>query len=685
MPQTPEDFVKITGASQDLRLIVAGYAGVAVQITGTWAATFEFEGSVDGHTFIGVQLVKASSGAIDTSTTTSGLWQGAVHGLRVFRVSCSAYTSGVANVSIKAALDAGGSGGGGGGGGIVTANQGDAGSEAWPVEFLDPQHVIVDNPGGGANFGDPFPSTGVAAGYEDSDGNMAPVVLDASGHLPVQLPPNAAEEAGGNLETTAVQTTAAAAVLGTTTDSTVQGNNTGTINARLRGISVIWNDVWDSVNHRINVFIQNSTLAVTQSGTWNIATVTLVTAVTSITNAVTVAQGTFANLKATITGNGTAGTADTGVVTIQGIAAMTPILVTPAANSAVNLAQVNGHTTLEGGTNGSQSVGGQLAHDAAAVAVFPALVGGFASAAAPSDVSADGDATKAWFLRNGAQASVLTAAGALIGGDAANGLDIDVTRMSALVAGSAVIGKVGVDQTTPGTTNNVNVDTATGAGATIGTAADAAVAAGAAGTLSAKLRSISRDLVANIVLAAGGNIIGKVGIDQTTPGTTDSVSVATAQGAGATIGVTTGTAVITDAAGTVQQYLRGIIKLAITAGGWLVTISTGKTLKTVSGSFTADTDVIAAVTSKRLKIYALSVFTFGTSATTITWKSNGTSGTELWRTTVQALASTRDGANIATSVPSWLFATVAGEKLTADTNTSDTISYSLSYWDDDAT
>ncbi len=40
-------------------------------------------------------------------------------------------------------------------------------------------------------------------------------------------------------------------------------------------------------------------------------------------------------------------------------------------------------------------------------------------------------------------------------GDTTNGLDVDVTRLPALVAGTAVIGKVGIDQTTPGTTNLV--------------------------------------------------------------------------------------------------------------------------------------------------------------------------------------------------------------------------------------
>jgi len=42
--------------------------------------------------------------------------------------------------------------------------------------------------------------------------------------------------------------------------------------------------------------------------------------------------------------------------------------------------------------------------------------------------------------------------------DTTNGLDVDVTRLPALVAGSALVGKVGIDQTTPGTTNAV-VDT----------------------------------------------------------------------------------------------------------------------------------------------------------------------------------------------------------------------------------
>jgi hypothetical protein len=73
------------------------------------------------------------------------------------------------------------------------------------------------------------------------------------------------------------------------------------------------------------------------------------------------------------------------------------------------------------------AITGNAAHDAVDGG-NPIKISGYASAAMPTNVSADGDRVNAWFLRNGAQATVVTAAGALIGGDATNGLDVDVTR-----------------------------------------------------------------------------------------------------------------------------------------------------------------------------------------------------------------------------------------------------------------
>lgn len=106
------------------------------------------------------------------------------------------------------------------------------------------------------------------------------------------------------------------------------------------------------------------------------------------------------------------------------------------------------------------------------------------------------------------------------------------------------------------------VTIADGADITEGAIADAVVAAGAAGTISAKLRRTTQgleDLKTGIVLASGTNvighvindasaavighvindagaaIIGKVGIDQTTPGTTNGVQVNAALPAGANV------------------------------------------------------------------------------------------------------------------------------------------------------
>lgn len=97
--------------------------------------------------------------------------------------------------------------------------------------------------------------------------------------------------------------------------------------------------------------------------------------------------------------------------------------------------------SLEEQTDGSFAprVAGTKDHDAVDDG-SPIKIGGYAKAAAPTNVSADADRVNAWFLLNGALATVVTAAGALIGGDATNGLDVDVTRVA---AGENHLGEVG--------------------------------------------------------------------------------------------------------------------------------------------------------------------------------------------------------------------------------------------------
>ena len=170
-----------------------------------------------------------------------------------------------------------------------------------------------------------------------------------------------------------------------------------------------------------------------------------------------------------VTDNGGSLTVDVGTALPAGTNAIGKL----AANSGVDIGDVD-ITSIAAGDNNIGNVDivslpastntlevvGDVAHDAA-IAGNPITVGGVASAAAPADVSADQDAVRAWYLRNGAQATVITAAGALIGGDATNGLDIDVTRLPALVAGTANIGDVDVLTIAAGDNNIGNVDIVT--------------------------------------------------------------------------------------------------------------------------------------------------------------------------------------------------------------------------------
>jgi len=136
-----------------------------------------------------------------------------------------------------------------------------------------------------------------------------------------------------------------------------------------------------------------------------------------------------------------------------------------AGAAAVNVQDGGNALTVDGtiavsAVSGTVQIIGELAHDAVS-GTNGVLISGYASAAAPANVSADGDVARAWVLRNGASAVNVTAAGALIGGDAANGLDVDVTRLPALVASSANIGDVDVLTIAAGDNNIGNVDIVT--------------------------------------------------------------------------------------------------------------------------------------------------------------------------------------------------------------------------------
>lgn len=176
-----------------------------------------------------------------------------------------------------------------------------------------------------------------AAAPTYGEGSRQPLSCDLSGSL------RSSASGGGGAVTVA---DGADVAQGTTTDAAKTDSTlSGTVIAWLKGLVKILSDVWDSVNHRLKVDGSGVTQPV--SGT------------------VTANAGTNLNTSALLTTTahdaafGIAGTADTQVRTVQGIAGMTKLLVTPdsvalPANQSVNVAQINGvATTMGNGVSGT--------------------------------------------------------------------------------------------------------------------------------------------------------------------------------------------------------------------------------------------------------------------------------------------------------------------------------------------
>lgn len=107
---------------------------------------------------------------------------------------------------------------------------------------------------------------------------------------------------------------------------------------------------------------------------------------------------------------------------------------------------------------------------------------------------------------------------------AGGGLKIDGSGTPLPISGTVAVTGAG-DASAANQTLQITEETAINT--VLGLISDAIVAAGATGSVSAKLRRVTQgleDLKTLIVLAAGSAIIGKVGIDQTTPGTTNNVT-----------------------------------------------------------------------------------------------------------------------------------------------------------------
>lgn len=342
----------------------------------------------------------------------------------------------------------GGSGSGSGGGltntelraspvpvsGTVTANQGTAaaGTGAWPVTVTNTANTVV-KPGdavndairvnvvaGGAaggtssSFGAAVPATGTAAGASDGTNMQLPRVFDGDTGAGTQY------VSGSILRKSASGGTVEA---GTSTDP-LRVDPTGSTTQPVSG-----------------------TVAATQSGGWSVTA----NAGTNLNTSALVLESTFGRAQ------GSATAAQTGPL-IQGA-------VTTGAPSYTT-AQTSPFSLTTGGSlrvaittspvptaeQGTPNVQGAAAHDAT-VSGNPLLMGGYASAAAPTDVSADADAVRAWFLRNGAQATQLTFAGGLAA-TGSGAVGATVQRVELTNNGTGIVNQGGTWTVQPGNTQN---------------------------------------------------------------------------------------------------------------------------------------------------------------------------------------------------------------------------------------
>lgn len=119
------------------------------------------------------------------------------------------------------------------------------------------------------------------------------------------------------------------------------------------------------------------------------------------------------------------------------------------------------------------------------------------------------------------------------------------------------------------------------------------------------------------------------------------------------------------------------------AGTQRVVLAACKSVKTVVGSINSNTNIVALVAAKKIKVTAYSIMTAYSAGTIAPIFTDGSGGTTLWQFLLQAISGSISGANLAKSSPDCLFATSAGNPLYLNPN-GQTVTYSISYFDDDA-
>lgn len=240
------------------------------------------------------------------------------------------------------------------------------------LEITCPDGTCTGGGGGGGGtaspFGSSFPANGTAAGFKDASGNMSWGTLDVSGNLKVLF-------ANTTLAVTGTFFQALQPVSCTAANCAVNLTQIGGASLSLgqqlaaASVPIVLTSAQITAltppaaltNFALETGGNLATLAGGVAASIYQENLKQVNGVTTLAGAGATGTGsqreTVAQDTTTIAGSapGTAGSASANVITVQGIASMVKLLVTPDANSAVNLAQLAGTTTDT--NSGSKSAG----------------------------------------------------------------------------------------------------------------------------------------------------------------------------------------------------------------------------------------------------------------------------------------------------------------------------------------
>ncbi len=96
----------VSGTANGTALFVDGMAACAFQVTGTFTATVTFEATLDGTTWVSLQVANVADGSVGTTATAPGVFQAAIAGLDKVRARV-AWSSGTSVTVRINAVEAG--------------------------------------------------------------------------------------------------------------------------------------------------------------------------------------------------------------------------------------------------------------------------------------------------------------------------------------------------------------------------------------------------------------------------------------------------------------------------------------------------------------------------------------------------------------------------------------------------